>query len=87
VELHVETPILALYIFKNMRFTLSIICAFLIFITGFFFNVISPFYLENTLGLPANYAGYTLMIYPLINVVTAPVAGAISDKIGSEKLT
>ncbi len=59
VELHVETPILALYIFKNMRFTLSIICAFLIFITGFFFNVISPFYLENTLGLPANYAGYT----------------------------
>lgn len=87
VESHVETPILALYIFKNMRFTLSIICAFLIFITGFFFNVISPFYLENTLGLPANYAGYTLMIYPLINVVTAPVAGAISDKIGSEKLT
>jgi MFS family permease len=70
-----------------MRFTLSIICAFLIFVTGFFFNVISPFYLENTLGLPANYAGYVLMIFPIVNVVVAPLAGAISDKIGSEKLT
>lgn len=87
VETHVTAPILSLHIFKNMRFTLSIICAFLIFVTNFFFNVIAPFYLENALGMAANYAGYTLMIFPLVNVVVAPVSGTISDKIGSEKLT
>jgi EmrB/QacA subfamily drug resistance transporter len=87
LELHVTTPILALHIFKNMRFSLSIICAFLIFVANFFFNVISPFYLENTLGLAANYAGYVLMIFPIVNVIVAPAAGAISDRIGSEKLT
>jgi len=86
-ELHVEIPVLDLRIFRNANFTISIFCAFLIFVANFFFNVISPFYLENARGLAANYAGYALMTFPIVQVVVAPIAGAISDKIGPELLT
>lgn len=87
VELRVETPILDLRIFKNLNFTISLFCAFLIFVANFFFNVISPFYLENARGLAANYAGYVLMAFPIVQVIVAPISGAISDKIGPELLT
>jgi len=86
-ELKADDPILALKLFKNKRFTISILCDFLIFVANFFFNVIAPFYLENARGLAANYAGYALMTFPIVQVVVAPVAGAVSDKIGPELLT
>ncbi|VDG21066.1 MFS transporter [Lactiplantibacillus mudanjiangensis] len=86
-ELRIEQPILALHLFKNSRFSISILCAFLIFVVNFFFNVISPFYLENARGLAANYAGYALMTFPIVQVIVAPIAGSISDKIGPELLT
>lgn len=86
-ELHTTDPILALPLFKNARFAVSVLCAFLIFVTNFFFNVIAPFYLENARGLPANYAGYALMTFPIVQVIVAPISGTISDKIGPELLT
>lgn len=87
IELRTDNPILALKLFKNSRFSISILCAFLIFVANFFFNVISPFYLENARGLAANYAGYALMTFPIVQVIVAPIAGTISDKIGPELLT
>ena len=87
IELRISNPVLDLRIFRNANFTISIFCAFLIFVANFFFNVISPFYLENARGLAANYAGYALMTFPIVQVVVAPIAGAISDKIGPELLT
>ncbi|WCJ47333.1 MFS transporter [Levilactobacillus brevis] len=79
LELQVSDPILALHLFKNTRFSVSVLCAFLIFVVNFFFNVIAPFYLENARGMAANYAGYALMTFPIVQVVVAPIAGSISD--------
>ena len=45
LELRVADPILALKLFTNKRFSISILY-FLIFVANFFFNVISPFYLK-----------------------------------------
>jgi len=87
LELRVDNPILALKLFQNKRFTISILCAFLIFVANFFFNVIAPFYLENARGMAANYAGYALMTFPIVQVVVAPIAGAVSDRVGPELLT
>lgn len=87
IELRIDKPILDLRIFKNANFSISIFCAFLIFVANFFFNVISPFYLENARGLAANYAGYALMTFPIVQVIVAPISGAVSDKIGPELLT
>lgn len=87
VESHKADPLLALQLFKNTQFSISILCVLLVFIANFFFNVIAPFYLENVRGLTANMAGYALMVFPIVQVIVSPAAGALSDKIGPELLT
>lgn len=80
-------PLLSFSLFKNKQFSLSLLCGFLIFVTNFFFNVISPFYLENARELKPNMAGYILMIFPIVQVIVAPIAGSLSDRIGPELIT
>ncbi len=87
IENHHASPLLSFSLFKNGAFTMSLLCGFLIFVTNFFFNVISPFYLENARGLKPNLAGFILMAYPIVQVIVAPLAGALSDKIGPELIT
>ena len=87
IERHVENPLLSFSLFKNSRFSVSTLCAFLIFVIMFFFTAIAPFYLENALRMPTNLAGLVLMISPIFQVIVAPIAGAISDRIGAEVLT
>lgn len=87
VETHQGEPLVSFKLFANKEFTISLVAAFLIFITNFFFNVIAPFYLENARGMAPNTAGYLLMIFPIVQVVVAPIAGSIADKIGPYLLT
>ncbi|NLR18166.1 MFS transporter [Lactobacillus sp. LC28-10] len=87
IENHVANPLLQFSLFQNGDFTLSLLCGFLIFVTNFFFNVISPFYLENARGLKPNLAGLILMAYPIVQVIIAPIAGTISDRVGPELIT
>lgn len=87
VELRRPAPLLQLSLFKNPLFSLSILCAFLVFVANFCFNIIAPFYAQNMLGLSPFYAGFLLMLFPISMVVIAPLSGALSDKIGSEFLT
>ncbi|WP_342480174.1 MFS transporter [Paenibacillus sp. FSL L8-0340] len=87
VELRRAEPLLQLSLFKNPLFSLSILCAFLVFVANFCFNIIAPFYAQNMLNLSPFYAGFLLMLFPICMVVVSPVSGALSDKIGSEFLT
>ncbi|MCH4171030.1 MAG: MFS transporter [Lactobacillus sp.] len=87
IEQHAQRPLLTFSIFKNKNFSVSLTTAFLIFVVNFFFNVVSPFYLQNARGLEPKYAGYILMIFPIVQVVIAPLAGSISDRIGPNFLT
>lgn len=87
VELRSSAPLLQLSLFKNPLFSLSILCAFLVFVANFCFNIISPFYAQNMLGLSPFYAGFLLMLFPISMVIIAPLSGALSDRIGSEFLT
>lgn len=87
VELRRTEPLLQLSLFKNPLFSLSILCAFLVFVANFCFNIIAPFYAQNMLNLSPFYAGFLLMLFPICMVVVSPVSGALSDKIGSEFLT
>ncbi|KUP22971.1 MFS transporter [Paenibacillus sp. DMB5] len=87
VELRSSAPLLQLSLFKNTLFSLSILCAFLVFVANFCFNIISPFYAQNMLGLSPFYAGFLLMLFPISMVIIAPLSGALSDRIGSEFLT
>lgn len=82
-----EQPMIELRIFKNHDFTLGLVVGFLIFVTNFFFNVVSPFYLENALGMHASIAGYVLMMFPIVQVIVAPLSGKMSAKINPILLT
>ncbi|SET46513.1 MFS transporter [Paenibacillus sp. NFR01] len=87
VEKRRAQPLLQLSLFRNSLFSLSIFCAFLVFVANFCFNIIAPFYAQNLLNLSPSNAGFLLMLFPIMMVVIAPLSGALSDKIGSELLT
>ena len=49
--------------------------------------ILLPFYLENILGLPSMKIGLLMGIVPVMLGVTTPLAGVMSDRIGSRKIT
>lgn len=87
VEWRKKDPMLQLRLFQNGLFSISIICAFLVFVANFCFNIIAPFYTQDILGLTARDSGFVLMLFPVAMAIVAPFSGALSDKIGSEVLT
>jgi MFS family permease len=80
-------PLVSFKLFANHEFTVSLLTGFLIFVTNFFSNVITPFYLENARGFSATHAGYLMMVFPIVQVIIAPLSGSLSDKIGPYFLT
>lgn len=87
LQKNTDQPMIELRIFKNHDFTLGLVVGFLIFVTNFFFNVVSPFYLENALGMKASIAGYILMMFPVVQVIVAPISGKMSAKVNPILLT
>jgi EmrB/QacA subfamily drug resistance transporter len=87
VERKHEAPLLQLKIFKNVWFSVSLVCSFLSFIAIFVSVIILPFYLQDILKMSPGTTGLYMTIYPLVMALAAPVSGHISDKIGSEILT
>ena len=80
-------PLLDLSIFQNTWFTISIICGFLSFVVLFTSNIVHPFYLQDVREFSPGTAGLLMTVSPLIMGFTAPIAGHLSDRIGSEILT
>lgn len=87
VEKRMETPLLYLPMFKNKLFSISILCAFISFVSMSCTNIIQPFYFQNALKLSPAVTGLFMMVSPIILSVVAPASGYLSDKIGSELLT
>ena len=87
VEKKSSMPLLDLTIFKNTWFTISIICGFLSFVVLFTANIVHPFYLQDVREFSPGTAGLLMTVSPLLMGFTAPVAGYLSDRIGSEVLT
>jgi EmrB/QacA subfamily drug resistance transporter len=87
VEYRRESPMLELSIFKNPLFSISIFCAFIVFIANFCFNILSPFYTQDILGMSALHSGYILMLFPITMAIVAPISGSLSDKISGQAIT
>ncbi len=87
IEQHQEAPLIDLRIFHNLSFTFGIISAMLVYMCGYFNNVIMPFYLQDRLVLSSGIAGLILMAVPVVNVFSAPIGGTISDHIGAERVS
>lgn len=82
-----ENPLLQIKIFKNNVFSLSLLCAFISFICLSASIIIIPFYLQDAVKLNSSTTGLIMMVQPLIMAVISPLAGNLSDKIGSELLS
>lgn len=87
IERRQSKPLIDLRIFHNLGFSFGIISAMLVYMCGYFNNVIMPFYLQDRLQLSAGITGLILMAVPIVNVFSAPVGGTISDHIGAEKIS
>ena len=83
IESHVPNPILDLRVFRNKPFASGLLMGYLVFLvlggTGF----LQPFFLEVIARYSTAKVGLLLAIAPVVGGVTAPMGGALADRIGA----
>jgi EmrB/QacA subfamily drug resistance transporter len=77
------SPMLDLRLFHRRLFSAAIASAVLNYIGAFTTVFLMPFYLISGRGLSPSQAGLILMAMPLCMMLTAPLSGALSDRVGS----
>jgi len=87
IEQRSKNPMVDLAIFRNRLFTVSLATGLITFIAIAGTTLLMPFYLENVLGLRIREVGLLLAVVPVALGVTAPVAGALSDRLGTRPIT
>ncbi|MGD0535027.1 MAG: DHA2 family efflux MFS transporter permease subunit [Methanoregula sp.] len=78
-------PLVNISLFSNRAYSLQNVCVLLIQMAMSGVMVIMPFYLEIVKKIPTDNAGTILLALPVGMIVTAPIAGKISDVIGTKK--
>ena len=81
-----SNPILDLTLFKNLDFTFAALSGFSAIFVYMGLLFLFPFYLSVVRGLDAMRSGLLLMMPALMLMIAAPLAGKISDRIGSRKI-
>ncbi|MEW6048957.1 MAG: DHA2 family efflux MFS transporter permease subunit, partial [Bacillota bacterium] len=82
VERRSSRPMLDLSLFANSTFSAGIGVAWLNFVTQYVIVFVTPFYLQRVAGLRPGHAGSIMTAFPLTVLVVAPLAGALSDRVG-----
>jgi EmrB/QacA subfamily drug resistance transporter len=78
-------PLVNLKLFKNRAFTLQNMNVMLTQIGLAGVMILMPFYLEMVKLIPTDNAGTILLALPIGMILTSPIAGRISDVIGTKK--
>jgi len=86
LELHQRLPMLDLSLFKNGTFTGANLVAILVTLAMFGIFVFFPIYMQNLLGWSPIQAGAALLPWTILIVIFAPIAGKLSDHVGSRWL-
>jgi MFS family permease len=81
-----KMPILTLSIFRIRQFSAGIASLFLIAGTLSAINFLLPFFLQNLLGYSPSQVGWIIVADSVIIMIMAPIAGALSDRLGSRLL-
>lgn len=85
-EQRAETPILSLSLFRNRLFTAANLSLFFITSTQSAISVLLPFYLQNLMGFTPTQMGWLVIGSSVVIIFFAPVAGWLSDRLGSRLL-
>jgi EmrB/QacA subfamily drug resistance transporter len=87
IERKSRQPMIDLDLFKNRLFDINLITGFITFICTSGTIILMPFYLENVLGYDPRSVGFLLAIVPVAVGITAPISGALSDRLGTRPMT
>jgi EmrB/QacA subfamily drug resistance transporter len=85
-ELRSATPILLLDLFRDRLFSASILSLFFVALSQSAINFLLPFYLQNLMGFSPAQVGWIIVADSVIIMMTAPIAGSLSDRVGSRLL-
>jgi EmrB/QacA subfamily drug resistance transporter len=85
-ERRAQTPILSLSLFRNRLFTSGILSLFFISSTQAAIQFLMPFYLQSIMGFTPTQMGWIIIANSVVIVMVAPVAGWLSDRLGSRLL-
>ena len=85
-ELRAETPILSLSLFRSRLFSAANLSLLFITSTQSAITFLMPFYLQIIMGYTATQMGWILITNSVVIVVMAPLAGWLSDRLGSRLL-
>jgi DHA2 family multidrug resistance protein len=80
-ELTIEHPLIELRLLKNFNFGVTNGILFIFGLGMFGSTFLLPLYLQNSLGYTALQAGAVFLPVGILQAVTAPIAGLLSDKV------
>jgi EmrB/QacA subfamily drug resistance transporter len=83
IENRSSAPMLDLSLFRNPLFSASTVSAVLNYICVYSLTFLMPFYLILGRSLNPAQAGVLLTAQPILMAITAPISGALSDRLGS----
>jgi len=83
IESRLKSPLLDLSLFRSPTFSLSATSSICNYFAMFSTVFLMPFYLIQGRGFSSGSAGLLFTVQPLLTMVFSPVAGAISDRIGT----
>lgn len=86
IENKIAQPMIDPKLFSNPLLTVNLTTGFIGFIGLGGTVILLPFYLENILGFPSMKVGLMMGIIPVMLGITSPMAGTLSDRIGSRKI-
>jgi EmrB/QacA subfamily drug resistance transporter len=86
LEMHQRLPMLDLSLFKNGTFAGANVVAILVTLAMFGIFVFFPIYMQTFRGWSPVQAGAALLPWTLMIVIFAPIAGKLSDRVGSRWL-
>jgi EmrB/QacA subfamily drug resistance transporter len=87
VEMRMVQPMLDLCLFKSVTFAFGSISALLNFMAQYVVIFLTPFHLHRVLFFSPAKVGIVMTAFPLAVMVTGPLSGRLSDRIGSRLLS
>ncbi len=86
VEKHHEQPMIDLSLFRDRRFSLSLLIGMLVFVALAGTTLLLPFYLQNMRGFAPQQVGLMMALIPIFLGVVSPLSGAASDRLGTRRI-
>ncbi|HEX5635814.1 MAG TPA: MFS transporter, partial [Gammaproteobacteria bacterium] len=87
VEKKVAQPMVDPKLFRNTIFSVNLSTGFISFVGLGGTIILLPFYLENILQFPPMQVGLLMGTIPVMLGITSPIAGVLSDRVGSRIIT